>query len=88
MRLLKWRAKKPVPAPFKVGDLVTTTYRPDDAKVVRRVTRVEGDADCASTWRVWADGGDPCPCCNRAYRPVTGFEDGGIDSGWFDPVNR
>ena len=71
------------PAPFQVGDMVTTKQLPNEALIVRRVTEVVPSSICASKWAVSTDGGTPCPCCRRAYTPLIE-----LDAGWFDLLMR
>jgi hypothetical protein len=67
--------------PFKVGDLVTSDFYRDNAKLVRKITSVRRDESCGSGWRASADGGEICPHCGRSEKPIHA-----VDSPWFVPV--
>jgi len=68
--------------PFDIGEKVTSGYYSSAHNVVRTVTGCDRDAECNSGWRVSADAGGSCPCCNRDYSvPIHG-----VDSDWFTKV--
>ena len=67
---------------LKVGDKVMSDYDMDHADTVRTITEVEHNADTGSTVRIWANGGDPCPCCGR--EPAKSIN--GVDGAWFIPA--
>lgn len=70
--------------PFKVGDLVTTDFYPDEHDVVRRVTSALRMPGFGSGWAVSADGGEVCSACGR--RGGTPVEN--LDSTWFKLARR
>jgi len=66
---------------FKVGDLVTTDFDIDHKTLVRKITRIEKNEEYGSGYKIWADGGCPCPCCGRTFaEPING-----VDGAWFVP---
>lgn len=76
-------------APFKVGDKVTTGYSPVHKSTVRTVISVIKSEYFSSGWAVCADAGDPCPCCgSRKGSAIKGHDGYGIDSGWFEKVEK
>jgi len=75
MKLLK--------GPFKRGDKVTSDFYPDEKDLVRTVTSCIKHPNCQSGWRITADAGEPCPCCNRPGKPIIGAGNNGVDSEWF-----
>ena len=67
--------------PVALGDPVKTNFYTGDEDVVRRVTDVQRDPTYGSGWRVSADDGGICPCCNRARSmPLTD-----VDGAHFAP---
>jgi hypothetical protein len=62
-----------------VGDRVTTAYHPEEAEIVRTVTRVEPYIKSQTGVVASADGGDPCVGCGRPLGRVIGL----VDSSWF-----
>lgn len=66
--------------PFKLGDKVTTTYYPDEHKIVRTVIGIYTHEGCESGYIVRADGGICCPTCNRKGTEITQPP---LDSYWF-----
>lgn len=47
-------------APFKVGDLVKTTFRKKEPNIVRKITEIWSNSPCGSGWSVSVDGGERC----------------------------
>lgn len=68
---------------LKVGDLVTTTFYPQESHVVRRIIYIENTNDTGSGFAIGVVNVVPkCRCCNRPYQSI----DGTIDGSWFQPL--
>lgn len=74
------------PAPFKVGDRVTSGYSNfgRSKHVVRRVTKIKRDATFGSGFVASADDGGCCETCRRPFaEPIVS-----IDAAWFTKVKK
>lgn len=63
----------PTQCPFRLGDLVTSTWHPSEVLLVRRITYIKGplpETRVEGGWVLGADGGEPCPSCGRRGTPT------------------
>ena len=69
---------------LKIGQLVTSTFIPDDKSIIRKITHFEPDMKCGSGYRASADPGEPCPLCLRHFTASIN----NVDSAWFQPADK
>lgn len=64
--------------PFMTGDRVTSAFYPEQAAIIRKITRCDRNEIWGSGFIASADGGEPCEKCNRTEKPIIW-----VDAKWF-----
>lgn len=72
----------PAPRGLRAGMKVTSDFHAGEGDVVRTLTALERSSVYGSGWYASADGGEPCPHCQRPMgQPISA-----VDAHWFEPV--
>lgn len=70
------------PSTWKIGQVVTSSFYPDEKAIVRKLLQIQKSDRCSSGWLASADGGEPCELCKH----ILGNRIRLVDSTWFTPV--